>query len=308
MPVKLGLHTGPQEVEMADLLKLWKMGDEGGLHWISLIDHFYANPMGETKEASFEAVAAMTALAMVTKKVRVGCLMFCTLYRTPAILAKSAVTMDHLSNGRVELGMGGGWFQEEFENFGYAFPPIGERLSQMGEGLQVVRSLLQDESTTFQGKYYQLQDAVCTPKPVQKRLRLWVGGRGERRTPRMAARHADGFNIPYLSPDEFQDRNRVVDEACAEFGRDPKEIERTINLGFYMGADAAAAERNRKGLDRFDETRRTGMLSGTPAEVVDRIGDYERAGAEGLNVAVRPPIDFDAFQAYLEEVVPHFHK
>jgi F420-dependent oxidoreductase-like protein len=308
MSIKLGLHTGPQEVEMEELLRLWKMGDEGGLHWISVWDHFYANPIEQSKESCFEGVASMAALAAVTKQVRVGCLVFCSLFRNPGLLAKAAVTIDHVSGGRVELGMGAGWFQEEFEDFGYGFPPIGERMDQLEEGLQIVRSLFQDDSTTFAGKYYNLNGAICTPKPVQKKLRIWVGGRGPKRTPRMAAQYADGFNVPYLSPEAFKDRNQVVTEACEKAGRDPGEIERTINLGFYMGADEAAAERNRKGMERFDEVRRTGMLAGTPNEVIDRIGEYEQAGAQGINVAIRPPIDFDAFQVYLEQVVPQFHK
>ncbi|MCZ6843299.1 MAG: TIGR03560 family F420-dependent LLM class oxidoreductase [SAR324 cluster bacterium] len=307
MSIKLGLHTGPQEIAMAELKRLWKEGDEGGLHWISVWDHFYANPIEESKEPCFEGVAAMAALAALTKNVRVGCLVFCTLFRSPGLLAKAAVTIDHLSDGRAELGMGAGWFQEEFEDFGYAFPPIGERLDQLEEGLQVVRSLLRDDETNFDGRYYKLSNAVCTPKPVQKNLRIWVGGRGPKRTPRLAATYADGFNVPYLAPEAFKEHNQVVTANCEKSGRDPGEIERTINVGFYMGADEQAAERNKKGMDRFDPLRRTGMLSGTTAEVIDRIGEYEKAGAQGLNVAIRPPVDWDAYHAYLEEVVPRFH-
>lgn len=307
MPIKLGLHTGPQEIEMAELLKLWKTADEGGLHWISVWDHFYANPIEESKEPCFEGVATMAALAATTKNVRVGCLVFCSLFRNPGLLAKAAVTIDHISNGRVELGLGGGWFKEEFEDFGYSFPPIAERLDQLEESLQVMQGLLHEGKITFKGKYYEFNDAVCTPRPVQKKLRIWVGGRGPKRTPRIAAQYANGFNLPYLSPEEFKDRNDKVTQFCDKFARDPADIERTINVGFYMGADEAAAERNKKGLDRFDESRRAGMLTGTPAQVVDRIGEYLENGAQGLNVAIRPPVDWDAFQAYLEEVVPKFH-
>ena len=149
MPIKLGLHTGPQEIEMAELLKLWKTADEGGLHWISVWDHFYANPIEESKEPCFEGVASMAALAATTKNARVGCLVFCSLFRNPGLLAKAAATIDHISNGRVELGMGAGWFKEEFEDFGYEFAPIGERLDQLEEGLQVARGLLHEGKISF---------------------------------------------------------------------------------------------------------------------------------------------------------------
>ena len=308
MSIKLGLHTGPQEIEMAELLKLWKTADEGGLHWISVWDHFYANPIEQSKEPCFEGVASMAALATVTKNVRVGCLVFCSLFRNPGLLAKAAVTIDHISNGRVELGMGGGWFKEEFEDFGYSYPPIKERLDQLEEGLQIARGLLHDGQVTFKGKYYDFNDAVCAPRPVQKKMRIWVGGRGPKRTPRIAAQYANGFNMPYLSPDDLKDRSDKVTANCEIFGRDPAEIERTINVGFYMGADEAAAERNKKGLARFDESRLGGMLVGTPAQAIDRIAEYMENGAQGLNVAIRPPVDWDAFHAYLEEVVPQFHR
>jgi alkanesulfonate monooxygenase SsuD/methylene tetrahydromethanopterin reductase-like flavin-dependent oxidoreductase (luciferase family) len=123
----------------------------------------------------------------------------------------------------------------------------------------------------------------------------------------MAARYADGFNVPYLAPEAYKERLATLDQACEKIGRDPREIARTINLGFYMGADAAAVERNRKGLERFDAERRTGMLSGNPQQVIDRLGEYERAGAEGVNIAFRAPIDWDAFEAYIEQVLPVFH-
>jgi F420-dependent oxidoreductase-like protein len=300
--MKLGVHTGPQDLEMEELLRIWKRADEEGLHWASVWDHFYANPLVDRQNPCFEGVSSMAALAATTQNVRVGCLVFCALFRSPGLLTKAAVTIDHLSGGRVELGMGAGWFEEEFREFGYDFPPLGQRLDQLEEALQVVGSLLRDPVTNFEGRYYRLQGAICSPKPRNPNLRIWVGGAGPRRTPALAARYADGFNVPYLGPEHYAERIATLDRSCEELGRDPREIERSVNVGFYMGADAAGADRKAD----IEHIGGPGMLVGSPQQAVDRIGEYERAGAQGLNIAFRPPVDWDAYEAFLEEVVPHF--
>ncbi len=303
MSIKLGVHTGPQDLSMEDLLRLWRRADEAGFHWISVWDHFYANPLVDRANPCFEGVAAMSALAATTRRVRVGCLVFCALFRNPGLLAKAAVTIDHLSEGRVELGIGAGWFEQEFREFGYGFPTLGERLDQLEEALWIVRSLLRDPVTSFKGRYYELEGAVCSPKPRNPGLRIWVGGRGERRTPRLAARYADGFNVPYLSPEDYRKRLERLDKECERAGRDPAEIERSVNVGFYMSADPRRAEQSKQVLGHLGQG---GMLVGTPPEAIDRIGAYQRAGAQGLNIAFRPPIDWEAFEAFIEEVLPRF--
>ena len=141
---------------------------------------------------------------------------------------------------------------------------------------------------------------------MNPRLPIWIGGRGERRTPALAARFADGFNVPYAPPELYADRVGRLDRFCEEFGRDPAEIERSVNVGFYMSASASqASEQEPSGFARMGGA---GMLVGTPAQAIDRIGEYERAGAQGLNIAFRPPVDWEAFQAFIEEVLPVFHE
>lgn len=307
MPIKLGLHTGPQDLSMEELRRLWTRADEAGCHWISVWDHFYANPLVSRESPCFEGVASMSALAALTRNVRVGCLVFCSWFRSPGVLAKAAVTIDHLSGGRAELGIGAGWFEQEFRDFGYDFPPLRERLDHLEETLAVVRSLLNEPVTTHKGRYHQLDGAVCSPKPVGEKLRIWVGGRGERRTPSLAARFADGFNAPYLPPDEYASRLRTLDRFCEAGGRDPAAIERSANLAFLMSADARTAERREAEVGASALATGGGALIGPPAQAIDRIGEYERAGAQGLNVAIRPPVDWDAFEAFLFEVLPVFH-
>ncbi len=303
MGIQLGVHTGPQDLSMEDLQRVWRMAEDGGLYWASVWDHFYANPLKNRADPCFEGVASLAALAASTTRLRVGCLVFCALFRNPALLAKAAVTIDHLSAGRVELGLGAGWFEEEFREFGYPFPPLGERLDQLEEALQVVRSLLREETTTFKGRYYQLDGAVCAPKPRNPKLRIWVGGQGRRRTPELAARYADGFNTPYLSPEDFAARMETLDRACEAVGRNPGEITRSVNVGFYLSDDPEVMAKRKAELAHLGTG---GLLLGSTEQAVDRIGEYERAGAQGLNIAFRPPIDWDAYQAFLEDVAPKF--
>jgi F420-dependent oxidoreductase-like protein len=295
MSIKIGMHAGPQDLSIDELKRLWQFGDSNGFHWISVWDHFYANPLQDRNNPCFEGVATMAALAALTENVRVGCLVFCSLFRTPGMLAKAAVTIDHLSGGRADIGVGAGWLEEEFREFGYGFPPLGKRLDQLEEALTIIRSLLHDEVTTFKGEYYQVDNAVCAPKPVNPKIRLWVGGRGKQRTPRIAARHADGFNMPYLSPASVADRLERLSAACEEQGRDPAEIETSVNVGFYLG-------------DREPDVSAAGSLVGSPAQAVDRIGEYQNTGVGGLNIALRPPVDWVGLQRFVEDVMVHFPK
>lgn len=287
------MHAGPQDLSVDELTRLWRTADESGFHWVSVWDHFYANPLVDRNNPCFEGVASMSALAALTENVQVGCLVFCALFRPPGVLAKAAVTVDHLSGGRAQIGIGAGWLEEEFREFGYGFPPLGKRLDQLEEALAIIRSLLNDEETTFRGEYYQVEGAVCGPKPVHGKLPIWVGGRGKSRTPELAARYADGFNMPYLAPKSVRDRLRRVRMACDAIERDPKEIESSVNVGFYLG-------------ERAPEVNPVGSLTGSSQQAVDRIGEYVRTGVQGLNIAIRPPVDWQALQRFIEDVMPHF--
>jgi len=298
MSLKLGIHAGPQDLSMAELKRLWQRADEAEFHWVSVWDHFYANPLQDRKNPCFEGVAAMSGLAALTSNVRVGCLVFCALFRNPGVLAKAAVTIDHLSGGRAELGVGAGWFEEEFEDFGYGFPPLPERLDQLEEALTIIRALLNQGEVSFKGKYYEMEGAVCSPGPVNDILPIWVGGRGKQRTPRLAAQYADGFNMPYLSPVSVKDRLERLERACEKLGRDPAELDTSVNLGFYMEGG--------NGNSRQPDVNPEGSLTGSAQQVVDRLGEYQQTGIKGVNIAFRPPIEWDSLESYISDVMPHF--
>jgi len=310
MPITFGVHTGQQNCELQELVRLWQYVDRSGFDWISVWDHFEESPPIDRNGSCFEAVSAMTLLAAQTRHVRVGCLVFCINYRHPAVLANALCAIDHVSGGRMECGIGAGWHEAEYRGYGIPFEPIRIREDQLEEGVQVIRLLFTQEVSNFKGQHYQLSDARCNPKPIQKWPRIWVGGLGEKRTLRTVARYADGWNAPYISPGAFGRKSQVVDDWCAREGRDPKAILRTVNVGFYMGADEAAAKRKRDALaaewGAMLPDRIKGFLVGTSREARDRVGEYERSGAARLSIALRAPFDWEALQAFVEEVMPAF--
>jgi alkanesulfonate monooxygenase SsuD/methylene tetrahydromethanopterin reductase-like flavin-dependent oxidoreductase (luciferase family) len=240
--------------------------------------------------------------------VRVGCLVFSIAYRNPGLLAKSMTAIDHISRGRAECGIGAGWNEPEYRAFGYEFADIGTREDQLEEYAAALRVLFDEPIADFSGSHYTLRKATNNPRPVQRRLPLWVGGAGEKRTLRTAARFADGWNAPYLSPAEWKRKNDVLDRWCDELGRDGDQIARTVNVGFYMGADENGAAAARERYERewaADGRGFTGFLTGTPPRAVEAAGAYRDAGVGRLNIAVRGgPYDWDALAAFAEEVIP----
>ena len=299
MSLRLGLHTGQQNIEMDELRRLWRYADEHGFDFISVWDHFYENPMIDGNEPEFEAIAAMATLAAETRNARIGCHVFCTTYRNPGLLANSIMTIDHVSNGRVELGIGAGWFLEEHTAYGYPFDSPKVRSDRLEEGIDALRLLLTQEVSNYSGTYYQLLDAKLYPRPVQDRIPIIVGGRGERRTLPTAVRLADGWNVAYISIEDFKRLNGVVDTLCEKQGRDPTDLDRSVNLHMRMGTNAehaARIERERGSI--------VGAAAGTAQQTIETIRAYEEAGAARVSVAIRPPVEWDALQAFVEEVMP----
>ncbi|MBM3139531.1 MAG: TIGR03560 family F420-dependent LLM class oxidoreductase [Chloroflexi bacterium] len=306
--MKIGLHTGQQDISMDELREIWRFADTHGWDFISVWDHFYEAPPIDGTHPCFEAVASMAVLAAETSHVRVGCHVFCMNYRNPALLANSIMTIDHVSHGRVELGIGAGWHVQEHEAYGYPFDPPKVRLDRLEEGVQAMRQLFTQERSDHEGAYYRLRDAMLYPRPVQERIPIVVGGRGERRTLRIAARHADGWNVPYINVEEFERLNGVLDTWCEREDRDPSTIERSVNLHMHMGANEADAKRiaDSRGaaLQRGGRAPAVGAVSGTPQRAIETIKTYQEAGAARVSIAIRPPVEWDALRAFAEEVIP----
>jgi F420-dependent oxidoreductase-like protein len=309
--MKFGLHIGQQNLDIAEMRRLWRWADTAGFDWVDVWDHFYEAPPVDGNGSCFEATTCMAAIACETQNVRIGVLVLGMNYRHPAVLANALVTIDHLSGGRLEIGLGAGWHQMEYQAYGIPFRPIKERMDILEEGVQVVRLLTTQERSTFHGKHFQLENAACYPRPVQQRPRIWVGGNGEKRTLRIAARHADGWNTPYTSPDEFKRLSGVLDGWCEKEGRDPATIERNVNVSFHMAAGPADLGKAERAFIRTwgpaaEIQRKRGMVLGLPGQAIDLVGRYRDGGAARVNIALRPPVDWEALRAWEREVMPAF--
>ncbi len=278
-----GVHTGVQNTTVAELRDLWAGAEDLGFEAIAVWDHLYSSDLA-TYECH-EAVSMHAALACATTTVRCGCLVYCAGYRHPGILAKAAATIDHLSGGRAEIGLGAGWARAEYDAFGFAFPPVGERLDLLDESAGAVRSLLRHGSTTLDGAHVRLTDARCEPRPVQPELPIWIGGAGERRTARIVARHGDGWNLPFVAPDALAAKRAALATHCADVGRDPSEIRIGVNV---IVCDDEATLQAQFG-PRADAVR-PGAVVGTSIEhTAAALGRYVAAGADTVNVALRAP-------------------
>jgi F420-dependent oxidoreductase-like protein len=298
--VHFGVHAGLQNTQTSVLRDLWRHAEDAGFEWISVWDHFYAaDPSGGAE--CLEAVSTHTALATATSRVRCGSLVYSVGYRHPAVLANAMATIDHFSGGRVTLGLGAGWHQGEYDAYGIPFPSTGVRLAQLDEAIQCIRGLLTQEVTNFDGQYFQLCDARCEPRPVQHRLPIWIGGAGEKVTLRIAAKYADGWNVPFLAPDAFVHKVDVLHTHCADVGRDPAEITKSINLGLAWTDESLHAQ-----FGGMAEYVKPGVLTGSAQEMIDRVGAYRDAGAEWCNIAMRAPFDIAGLERFTAEVAPAF--
>ena len=288
-----GVHTGLQNTSIDELRVTWRRIEALGVDWISIWDHLYGATGNADDTNCLESVTMHAALAIETTRVQCGALVYSVGFRHPAVLAKAATAIDLLSNGRAAIGLGAGWAEVEYRAFGIDFPGPGRRLDQLEECAACVRGLLHDEITSFEGRWFSLHDARNEPRPVQAKLPIWIGGGGERRTLRIAARYADGWNVPFMSPETFARKRDVLHERCAELGRDPAEILCAVNVGL-----AWSEESLREQFGAISDFVRPGVLGGSDAEVVDRIGSYVAAGADQVNLALRAPFDLDALERF----------
>jgi F420-dependent oxidoreductase-like protein len=257
------------------------------LHYecVWLYDHFHTVPT-PTQEVTFECWTSTAALARDTKTIRIGQIVTCNSYRNPALLAKMASTVDVLSNGRLNFGIGAGWYEHEYLAYGYEFPDAPTRLKQLGEAVQIIKSMWTEEQAIFEGNYYSVRGAINQPKGVQMpHIPLLIAGGGERVTLKLVTKYADACNIIGLEPENIARKFNIILEHCKNVGRDYNSIHKTIlmncsidddeNIAFER-AKAANYARNAGG----EEFIKTKSLVGTPQQIADRLKEYEAVGVQ----------------------------
>ncbi|MEM2919762.1 MAG: TIGR03560 family F420-dependent LLM class oxidoreductase [Candidatus Nitrosocaldus sp.] len=242
-----------------------------------------------------ECWTLLSSIAGVTSKARIGQVVTCNSYRNPALLAKMASTLDYISNGRLEFGIGAGWYEEEYISYGYKFPSARARIEQLDEALHIIRAMWVDESSTFNGKHYRVINAVNYPKPVQKpHPPIMVGGSG-RLLLKVAARHADIYNCPFASMDEFTDRLKVLKEHCISMRRDYNSIVKSLLMRVII-ADrhevlmdkVRAVKRRDESVDEFIARSRDSTIIGTPDEVARVLQGYAAIGVSHFILHLLP--------------------
>lgn len=295
--------------------------DAADAPWESIwvYDHFHTTPVPSDTEATHEAWTLMSAFAASTTRVRLGQMCTCMGYRNPAYLAKVAATADLISGGRIEMGIGGGWYEHEWEAYGYGFPPVPERLAMLREGVEIMNQAWTTGRATFEGEHYRVDGAIVQPQPLQAGgIPIWVAGGGEKVTLRIAAKYASYTNF-FGSPEEFSHKSEVLRGHAERLGRDFDEITRSANFNTVVGADAADVERRLAAVEarvrphlgpdgtaRFMEAYHSdAALVGTPAQVVAKLADVRERGL-GYAIHYFPEAAYDrsGIELFEREVIP----
>ena len=276
--------------------------ESSGFDSLWVMDHFYQLPViGRPEENMFEAYSLLCALAARTNTIRLGCMVGGVTYRNPAFLAKQITALDVISRGRAIWGIGAGWFEREHHDYGYEFGTFTDRFEKLEEGLQIVKRMFVDDTTTFDGKWFTVRDAFNVPKPVQsKGIPVLIGGSGEKKTLRMVAQYGDACNV-FGTPDQVRHLMGVLDAHCERLGRDPREICRTRLGTLVIGETMADAQRSlskRLGGRSFDELRpemqarvRDQFIVGDHDSVVAAVHELLAAGLDGLIFNMADPYE-----------------
>jgi F420-dependent oxidoreductase-like protein len=313
--IRFGLQVAPQQTTVEELKEVWKEAEALGFDTLWTNDHLLPS-VGPADESNLESWSLLAAMATVTSRVKIGALVTSNTFRHPAVLAKMATTIDHLSNGRLILGIGSGWFEREHQVYGVAFPSVKDRGKALGEALEVITKLWSSDSpVSFKGQYYTLVDAPFMPKPVQKPYPpIMIGGIGERRTLPLVARYAQMWNIPSLEPQKIAEKNKILEQACQKAGRNCAEIERSYLTPLYIKADPAAAQgllERLAGLRKItvDEARKT-VLVGDPAAIRQQPQAYIDVGVTHFIINLRRPglYDREGVRLFAKEVMPAFRQ
>jgi F420-dependent oxidoreductase-like protein len=299
------------------MLGIAHAADAGPYESVWVYDHFHTVPV-PTQEATHEAWTLMAALGAATTRVRLGQMCTCMAYRNPAYLAKVAATVDVISGGRADMGIGAGWYEHEWRAYGYGFPSAGERLAMLDEGVQIMRQLWSTGTATLQGKHYQVDGAICQPLPLNEGgIPMWIAGGGEKKTLRTAAKYADYTNFDG-TPEVFRHKSEVLRAHCAEVGTDFDKIVRSANYNVIIGETDKDVQDRLAWLsahfekyipaDQAEKTTRSladGLLVGTTEQVTERLAELGGIGV-AYSIVYFPEVAYDqtGLRLFTEKVIP----
>jgi F420-dependent oxidoreductase-like protein len=307
--MKLRIFTEPQQgASYDDLLAVASCAEEEGFDAFFRSDHYLKMGDVDGSPGPTDAWITLAGLARDTSRIRLGTLVTSATFRLPGPLAVSVAEVDAMSGGRVELGLGAGWFEDEHRAYGIPFPPTGERFERLEEQLEIITGLWATPVGSLyshDGRHYHLEASPALPKPVQRpRPPVIVGGGGPSRTPKLAARFADEFNTPFMSPADAAAQFGRVRRACQAADRDPEALRYSSAVVVCCGADGQEVESRAKAIGReVDELRANGAC-GTPTEVVERLGQWAEAGAETAYLQILDLSDLDHLRLIGREVQP----
>jgi F420-dependent oxidoreductase-like protein len=307
--MRLRIFTEPQQgASYAALRRVAKAAEDLGFDAFFRSDHYLKMGAVSGEPGPSDAWTTLAALAVETSRIRLGTLVTSATFRYPGPLAITVAGVDEMSGGRVELGLGTGWFEAEHAAYGIPFPPVRERFDRLEEQLAIITGLWATPAGatfSYPGTYFQVTDSPALPKPVQRpRPPVIVGGHGPRRTPALAARYADEFNIAFSPADEVAAQFGRVRDACTAAGRDPSALVYTAAQTVCCGKDEPTVARRAAAIGRDLAELRANGLAGSPAQIADKIGTFAEAGAEALYLQVLDLDDLDQLADIADQVLP----
>ncbi len=293
----LTIFTEPQQgATYGDLLAVARRAEQLGFGAFFRSDHYMAMGEGDGLPGPTDAWITLGAIARETSTIRLGTLVTAATFRLPGPLAISVAQVDQMSNGRVELGLGAGWFSEEHEAYAIPFPDLGERFDRFEEQLAVITGLWSTplgESFDHDGPHYPIRNSPALPKPVQSPMPIVIGGGGPKRTPALAARYASEFNTPFVSIDFFGEQTARVRAACSAVDRDPASLKYSAALVACIGQDEAEFVERAAAIGREPDELRENGVAGTPDQAKETVDRWHAAGAERLHLQVLDLADLD---------------
>ena len=306
--VKFGVMLRQQKIDFRDIVDAARMCEDLGYHSVWFYDHILG--MGGVDVDIYEAWTLMSALSTATSSINLGTMVLCNSFRHPPLLAKMGATLDVISGGRLDLALGAGWFEQEYDAYGYEFPDTRTRIEQLSESIQIIKSMWSEDKASFVGNHYRIKDAYCNPKPVQKpHPPVTIGGSGEKYLLRVVAEHADSWNSPATHAEQFDSKYNILKSHCEEVGRNVNEIEISQQTVCVLAKNRSQMKEKMDKAQRrygfFGDISKFGIV-GTPDMCIEKIKSDLEKGISKYTIFFSDVMKPETLKLFAEEVMPEF--